>query len=82
MCYMSQFEVVVYVRDETSITLANLFMKHDLTKFGLYYLIALNDDTPYKEAFITMYQTLKLNYNIVSKDNHKKLSVEYFHRFL
>ena len=82
MCYISQFEVVVYVRDGTSITLAKFFMKHDLRKFGLYYLIAIYDDTPYNEAFITLYQTLKLNYNIVSKHNHKKLSVEYFHRFL
>ena len=46
------------------------------------YLIVLDDGTPFKGSFVAMYQSLKLNYEILAKRNHKGLSVEHFHRFL
>ena len=36
----------------------------------------------FKGAFVAMCQSLKLNYEISAKRNHKGLSVEHFHRFL
>ena len=51
-------------------------------KFGMCYLIVLDDGTPFKGAFVAMCQSLNLNYEILAKRNHKGLSVEHFHRFL
>ena len=82
MCDMYQFVVVVPVPDETSATLADYFVQHVLMKFGMCYLIVLDDGTPFKGAFFAMCQSLNLNYEILAKRNHKGLSVEHFHRFL
>ena len=82
MCDMSQFFVVVPVLDESSATLANHFFQHVLMKFELCHLVVLDDDKPFKGAFVAMCKALKLYYNIVSKRNHKGLSVEHFHHFL
>ena len=51
-------------------------------KFGLCYLVVLDDGNPFKGAFVTMCKGLKLNNVILAKRNHKGLSVEHFHRFL
>ena len=82
MCDIYQFVVVVPVPDETSTTLAYYFVQHVLIKFGMCYLIVLYNDTPFKGAFVAMCQSLNLNYEISTKRNHKRLSVEHFHRFL
>ena len=79
---MSQFVVVVLVADEYSETLANYFFQHGLMKFGLCYLVVLDDDTSFKDTFVAMCKVLKLNYDILAKRNHTGLSVEHFHRFL
>ena len=42
-----------------------------------------NDDrTPFKGAFVAMYKALDINYNILAKRNHKRLSVGHLRRFL
>ena len=82
MCDMSQFFVVVPIPDESSATLANHFFQHVLMKFKLCHLVVLDDDTPFKGAFVSMCKALKLYYDIFSKRNHKGLSVENFHHFL
>ena len=82
MCDMSQFVVVVPVPDESSATLADYFFQHVLMKFGLCHLVVLDDGNPFKGAFVAMCESLKLNYDILAKRNHKGLSVEHFHRFL
>ena len=51
-------------------------------KFGLCYLVFLNDSSSFKGAFISMCQTLNLNYNVLAKRNQKDLTVEYFRKFL
>ena len=82
MCDMCQFVVVVPVPDETSVTLADYFVQHMVMKSGMCYIIVLDDGTPFKGAFVAMFQSLNLNYEILAKRNHKGLSVEHFHRFL
>ena len=79
---MNQFIVIVPVPDKTSATLASHFMQHVLLKFGMLYLVVIDDGTPYKGAFVTMYQSLNLNYDVLAKRNHKGISVEHFYRFL
>ena len=51
-------------------------------KFGLCYLVVLDDGNPFKGAFVAMCKSLKSNYDVLAKHNHKGLSVEHFHRFL
>ena len=46
------------------------------------HLVALDDGTPIKGAFIAMCEALQLNHDIFAKCNYKGLTVEYFHRFL
>ena len=81
VCDMSQFVVVLPVPDESSAALADHFFQHVLMKFGLCHLVVLNDGNPFKCAFVAMCKSLKLNYDILAKRNHKGLSVEHFHRF-
>ena len=82
MCDMSQFVVDIPVPDENSATLAINFMQHVLIKFGICYLVVLDDNNPFKQAIIAMYQAFNLNYDIFTKWNHKGLSIEYFYHFL
>ena len=82
MCDMSQFAVVVPVRDESSATLADNFMQHVLMKFGLCHLVVLDDRSPLKGVFIVMCKSLRLNYDVLAKRNHKGLTLEHVHRFL
>ena len=55
MCDMYQFVVVVPVPDETSATLVDRFVQHVLMKFGMCYLIVLDDGTLFKGAFVAVY---------------------------
>ena len=73
MCDMSQFVVDIPVPDENSATLAINFMQHVLIKFGIRYLVVLDDNNPFKQAIIAMYQAFNLNYDILTKWNHKAL---------
>ena len=81
ICDLSQFVIVVPIHDKSSTTLADYFFNM-MMKFGLYHLVVLDDDNPFKGSFVTMCKTLDLNYYILVKCNHKELSVENFHRFL
>ena len=51
-------------------------------KCGLSHLVVLDDGNSFKGTFFVMYKALKLNFDILSKCNHKGLSLEHFHRFL
>ena len=82
MCDMNQFVVVVHVHDDNSSLLANTFMHYVLIKFGICHLVAMDDENPFKGAFIVICECLHLNYNVLAKRYHKGLTVEHFHRFL
>ena len=82
ICDLTQFVVVVPVPGATSALIAKYFMQKDLLKFGLCLLVATNDVTPFKAAFTTAYDLLKLPLECAAKINHKSLLVENFHRFL
>ena len=56
-------------------------MQYIFLKFGLCHIVVLYDGTPFKVAFITMFEALNLNRDILAKLNHKGLTVEYFHHF-
>ena len=51
-------------------------------KFCLCYLVIIDDGTPFKGAFVAMCTALDIKYDILTKRNHKGLTVEHFHRFL
>ena len=82
ICDMSQCLVVVLVPNESSVTLSSFFMQHVFMKIGICHLVVLDDGIPCKGSFITMCNALSLNYDVLTKRNHKGLSVEHFHRFL
>ena len=82
MCDMSQRLIVVPVPKESSVTLSSFFMQHVLMKIGICHLVVLDTGIPCKGAFIIMFYTLSLNYDVLAKRNHKGVSVEHFHRFL
>ena len=64
MCDMNQFVVVVPVPDESSATLASYFMQYVLIKLGLCHLVVLDDDSPFKGAFIAMCDDLNVNHDV------------------
>ena len=82
MCDMTQFYIVVPVPDEVASTLVEYFMQHVLLKFGICNLVILDDSSPFKGVFSAMCKALRINYDIFSKRNHKRLLLEKFHRFL
>ena len=82
MCDMTQFVVIISVPNEISATLAFYIIQHILMKLGLCRLVLLDDGSPFKGAFIAIYEALNLNYDILAKCIHKDLTVENFHRFL
>ena len=47
MCNMSHFVVVIPVTDESSATLVSYFIQHLLLKCVLWYLVILDDGTPF-----------------------------------
>ena len=51
-------------------------------KFGLWYLVILDDGTPFKGTFVAMDKALDLNDDILANHNYKDLKVEYFHHYL
>ena len=82
ICDTSQLVLVVPVRDNSSTTLADNFMQQILMKFGIFYLVVLDDRSPLNGAFVAMCKQLRLNYDALAKRNHKCLTVEHFHQFL
>lgn len=58
------------------------FMHHILLKFGLCYLIILDDGISFKGAFIAMCEALHSNHGIFAKRNHKSITAEHSQRFL
>ena len=81
MCDMSQFVVVVPVRDDSSATLAEYFMQDALMKLDLCHLVVLYDGSPFKGSFVTIWKSLHISSNILAKRNHEGLTVEYYYRF-
>ena len=57
-------------------------MQHISMKFGMCHLVVIDDGSPFKGSFVTMYQALNLDYDVLARLNHKGLSIEYFHRFI
>ena len=72
---MIQFVVVVSVPNKASKTFVDHFMQHVLLKFGIYYLVILDDDSPFKGVFSAMFKALNINFDILAKINYKGLLV-------
>ena len=51
-------------------------------KFGVCHIVDINDGMPFKDPFVATCKSLDLNYDVLSKRNHKRLTIEHFHRFL
>ena len=79
---MNQFVAVVPVPDESFVILPSYLMQYVMLKFGVRHLIVLDDGTPFNESFIAICEALNLNHNVLTKPNHKGLTVEHSHRFL
>ena len=76
MCDISQFVVIVPVPDESSTTLTSYFIQYVLLKFGLRHLIVLDDGISFNIC-----KAFYLKHNVLTKHNHRGLTVESFHRF-
>ena len=74
--------MVVPVPGCTSTIIAKYFVQDVLFKFGICYLVVIDDVTPFKAAFTAAYDSLKIPFEYAAKRNHKSLLVEKFHRFL
>ena len=57
-------------------------MQHVLLKFGMCHLVVIDDNTPFKGAFVAICQVLNMNYDVLTNRNHNGLSVEHFNHFL
>ena len=79
---MTQSFVVVPVPNVISENLVDHFMQHVLLKFGIYHLVILDDSSPFKGVFSATCKTLNINFDILSKINHKGLLVGKSHRFM
>ena len=60
MCDLTQFVVVVPVPGTTSTVIAKYFMQDVLLKFGICLLVVIDDGTPFKAAFTTACDSLKI----------------------
>ena len=81
MCDLTQFVVVVPVPGCTFAIIAKHFVQDVLFKFGLCYLVVIDDGTPFKAAFTAACDLLKIPFECAAKRNHKSLMVEKIHRF-
>ena len=52
-------------------------MQDVLMKFGLCYLVVIDDSNPFKGFFIAMYDYLTINYEVVARCNYKGVSIEW-----
>ena len=43
-------------------------------KFGICHFVVLDNGSPFKVAFITMCKSLRLNYDVLAKRDHKGLT--------
>ena len=69
-------------KNNKSATLTEVFMQYLLLKFGTCYLVMINNDNSLKDVFIIMCDCLQISYEVISKRNHKVLTVKYFNLFL
>ena len=67
MCDMTQFIIDVPVKNETSSILVDHFIQHILLKFGIYHLVILDNDIPFKGIFSMICKTLNNNFDILEK---------------
>ena len=51
-------------------------------RFGLCYIVVLNNGTHSKGVFAAIYKMVDFNFGILAKCNHKGLSEEHVHHFL
>ena len=75
ICDMTQFVIVVPVSNETSATLTENFIQHVLLKIWHFYLVILDDGSPFKDLFTAMCKALHTNYDILAKRSDKGLLV-------
>ena len=77
MCDMRQFVVVAPTSDEFSATLVFYFMQHVLLKFGMCYLVLLDDGAILKSVFIAICEALNLDHDVLAKHKDKGLTVDH-----
>ena len=71
----------VYNEDNASTNLSNAFMKHNLFKFRIYHLPAIDYGDYFKGIFTTVCSVHNILLAIISKRNHKLFIVEHLYRF-
>ena len=75
MCDITYFIITAPIPGCTSAVIAQHFMQDVLMKFGLYYLVVIDDGMPFKNVFTTMCDCLQIKFEL-------DILVETFHRFL
>ena len=66
MCDLTQFVVVVPVPGMTALIIAKYFMQEVLLKFGLCYLVVMDDGTPFKGFFLLACDAFQIKYECVA----------------
>ena len=66
----------MHINGYTSVIIAKYYMQDVLMKFGLCYLVVIDDSNPFKGVFIAMYDYLTINYEVVARCNYKGVSIE------
>jgi len=82
MCDITLFAIATPTFNITSAHLATQFMEHVVLTFGMCAVIVLDDGCPFKGVFKEMCDILRIKYWVLTRSNHKGLSVERFHRFV
>ena len=76
MCDIIQFIITVPLSGCTSAIISQYVMQDVLMKFGLCHLVVIDDIILFKSDFTAMCDYLIINYEVVTKRNHKGVSVE------
>ena len=70
------------LRSLFTFSVASYFIQHVFLKFGMCYVVVLDDGTPFKRAFTAMCGALNYNHDVLAKRNYKFLTIEYYFYFL
>ena len=62
--------------------LAQIFMEHILTRFGLCLMAVVDDGNDFCDTFEKICSSLMIRCHVVAKHNHKAVGIERFHKFL
>ena len=82
MCDFSQFIISSITISTEAHILVRIFMSEVVMTFGMYSVVIIDDNRPFKYVFIIMCEVIKLGYWCLSRGNYCGNYVERYHCFL